>query len=610
MATRWGPGPVFVYESITALRRWQHYALRSLAVLALLAGLAMVWMSVGREIRKALDGGSIHEIAAVGRSFFYAIATVQISLVLLAAPAATAGAVCLDRARGTLTHMLLTDLSDSEIVLGKLLARLAPVVALVAASVPVLAICTLLGGVAPDLVVVLTLVSLALAVFGCSLALAVSVRATKTHEVLMAVYTVWVIAILGPLIWWVLAQTSGVLPKLPDWVFLLDPYYLVCFHAGSVEAEVLAPILGGMLAVSAVLIVYAIKRLRAEVSGRNRRAGPVRASWGPAPSLDGNPVLWREWQRARPSRLARAVWGLFIVSSILGTGWGIGATVWMGIDEGAELIVIVNCFEVGLGLLLVSITASTALAEERVRGGLDVLLASPLSTFSIVIGKWWAMFRLVPRLAILPAVGAFMLAATSLEERSRFIGPLGTSPVSTLDRVLAVVFPVASILAQGAAITSLGLALATWISRVGRAVAVSVSLYVAITIGGLFLLGASDLIEWVIAGLFGYKRPGNERIIELLAGTLYLLNPIYTQVEPTLSLYGASELRRGDRIIAQSLAIALTLAFAASLFGLTLLTFGRCLGRSPERPRRAPKPPRSVVRAEARPEPDLGASQT
>ena len=36
MPMRWGPGPVFVYESITAARRWQHYALRALSVLALL----------------------------------------------------------------------------------------------------------------------------------------------------------------------------------------------------------------------------------------------------------------------------------------------------------------------------------------------------------------------------------------------------------------------------------------------------------------------------------------------------------------------------------------------------------------------------------------------
>ena len=127
MPFRLGPGPVFVYESITASRRWQQYALRSLSVLTLLAGLTLVWISIGDETHQAIARGSIHDIAEIGAEFFATISLVQISLVLLAAPAATAGTVCIDRARGTLTHMLVTDLSDAEIVLGKLFARLAPV---------------------------------------------------------------------------------------------------------------------------------------------------------------------------------------------------------------------------------------------------------------------------------------------------------------------------------------------------------------------------------------------------------------------------------------------------------------------------------------------------
>ena len=43
------------------------------------------------------------------------------------------------------------------------------------------------------------------------------------------------------------------------------------------------------------------------------------------------------------------------------------------------------------------------------------------------------------------------------------------------DRIAYVCIPVAMLLAQGAVVTSVGLALATWIRRVGRAVAVSVT---------------------------------------------------------------------------------------------------------------------------------------
>ena len=202
--SRWGPGPVFVYESIVATRRWQFYALRFLFVLGLLTALAMGWYVTGSMSQFAgpnAGGLTMRQLAVLGQYFYYAIATTQLALVLLVAPAATAGSICLDRARGTLTHMCATDLTDGEIVLGKLGARLLPVLSLVVATVPVLAIAGLLGGIIIEAIVTLTMITVALAVFGCTLALAISVRAIKTQEVLMAVYGIEGVWVMGPLIW-------------------------------------------------------------------------------------------------------------------------------------------------------------------------------------------------------------------------------------------------------------------------------------------------------------------------------------------------------------------------------------------------------------------------
>ena len=85
----------------------------------------------------------------LGQGFFLAVVGTELSLVLLAAPAATAGAICQDRARGTLLHMLMTDLSAAEIVLGKLAARLTPVLAMICCTLPMLELLSLLGGVDP-----------------------------------------------------------------------------------------------------------------------------------------------------------------------------------------------------------------------------------------------------------------------------------------------------------------------------------------------------------------------------------------------------------------------------------------------------------------------------
>ena len=76
---------------------------------------------------------------------------IQLVLVMLAGPAATAGTICLDKCgRGAMAHLLITDLSDAEIVLGKLAARLVPVVGLIACALPVTALGRWSGGLTPS----------------------------------------------------------------------------------------------------------------------------------------------------------------------------------------------------------------------------------------------------------------------------------------------------------------------------------------------------------------------------------------------------------------------------------------------------------------------------
>ncbi len=142
---RIGLGPVFAYERIAGSRRWQGYALRSLFARALLVALLCVWASSVQ----ATTVSSIRYLAVLGKGFFLAVVDTELALVILAAPAATAGAICLDRARGTLSHMLMTDLSGAEIVLGKLGSRLLPVLSILVCALPILELLTLLGGVDP-----------------------------------------------------------------------------------------------------------------------------------------------------------------------------------------------------------------------------------------------------------------------------------------------------------------------------------------------------------------------------------------------------------------------------------------------------------------------------
>ena len=170
MPMRLGPGPVFVYEWLTAARRWQLYALRVLFVAAILVGLAFVWYQIALEhrVRSDRETASLAELASYGEAIYLTIVGIELTLILLAAPAATAGAVCLDKARGTLDHMLATDLSNAEIVLGKLGVRLIPVLGLIACVLPVVALSSLLGGIDPLALVGSFLVAIGCAVVGCA----------------------------------------------------------------------------------------------------------------------------------------------------------------------------------------------------------------------------------------------------------------------------------------------------------------------------------------------------------------------------------------------------------------------------------------------------------
>src|SRR5215468_1392162 len=88
-----GPGPVFASEWLTAARRWQGYALRSSLVLLLLLGLSAVWL----ERHAGAGELSIPQQADVGRAFYAVTTLILLGLVGLAAPAATAGAICADK---------------------------------------------------------------------------------------------------------------------------------------------------------------------------------------------------------------------------------------------------------------------------------------------------------------------------------------------------------------------------------------------------------------------------------------------------------------------------------------------------------------------------------
>jgi ABC-type transport system involved in multi-copper enzyme maturation permease subunit len=485
-----GLGPVFAYERLTSARRWQTYAFRSFVVAALLVAMAAIAATSN-------DFGETpaQRYARLGEAYFNALIGVELALVMLAAPAATAGAICLDRARGTLAHVLATDLTDPEIVLGKLAARLLPVLGVVAATWPVMAICTLLGGIDPFALALAMAIIVTVALLGCALALALSVWARKPHEVILTTYTFWALVMLAWPIWSGLSQGRIIAPP-GRWLLLINPFYLAFAPyaaPGRVGFWDYAWVFAAALACSATLVWLAVWRMRAVACcmagevGRDPALGAVARlrRWLPGPSLEGNPVLWREWHRARPS--AWMTWLVVLVGGSTGLACIIGAVgVWRkGVIAfapagPAQMAGIAGYLLQGiLGLLMLSAVAPLSLSEERQRGSLDVLSATPLSTWSIVLAKWWGTFRIVPVLALAPGLMGLALA-TARRPAPPPAWVEQTQPIGLGYRLCGAALLVATMLAHGAALTSIGLALATWVKRQSRAIAASVSAFVVL----------------------------------------------------------------------------------------------------------------------------------
>jgi ABC-type transport system involved in multi-copper enzyme maturation permease subunit len=586
MWTRWELGPVFALETTLNARRRQVYEVRSFFVLIVLIGLIVVWFN--HENTNLGSGGrasTLQQMAKLGELFFYTLAGIQISLVMLVAPAATVGSICIDRAWGTLVHMLMTDLSDSEIVLGKLGARLAPVIGIITCGVPVVAIIALLGGIEFNAIAGLFGVSLALAVLGCSLAIAISVWATKTHDVLIALYIIEGLWLLALPLWNGWASSGSVMPP-PDWFQKANPYVLILsplYKPGFVGVTDYLIFIAAAFILSAGLAVLSVVKLRCVVidqSGRPRKPGlrlprlnRLFPSWA-GPSLDGNPVLWREWHRNQPSRLARVMWVTILLLGWILAAWGTYGLIKNAYRRGHGPLSLGMMLQLFFGMLIIAATAPTVLAEGRVRGCLDVLFSTPLSTRSIVLGKWLGACHSALVLSLLPLYAAIFLASSAPAVPSwvsRF-PQTHVEPLTIWDRMLSVLFCGLDFFASCALLVSVGLAIATWVPRLGRAVVLSVLVFFLTGIGWLLLF----------ALLF--------RAMQSLPGDTYLwlqtwatsLSPISGPATPIFVLERHLQQSRVPIWIGVGVVILAKTAVTGSLLWLTIKTFDRCMGRISE----------------------------
>jgi hypothetical protein len=438
------------------------YALRSFLVALLLAGVSIVWLQkVGLAPTM-----SMHAQASIGEYFSSAVIALELTLILLIAPATTAGAICLDRTRGALLPVFITDLTAWEIVVGKLAAQLLPLLVLAGCSVPVLFLCMPFGGIDVATLVRAALVTIGVAVFGATLALALSVWGKTPGDVVFASYLLISLVFFSDWIWATVLSFWSIRTG-PTWLSYLNPYWVTFGSATTAPNPWRAPLqfCAGCLLASGVLVFLMTIRLRAVTVRRASqivsigRLGRIRARFI-RPLLDRDPIVWRELRRGTAGHWRHIAWGIYAGLLIL-----LPVVLWaalpMGLARGLAVGIAPGAitFVTTVGLFFVTIETATSAVEERVRGILDVLLCTPLSTRAILWGKWKGAYWTVPLIAL----GAGSVAGVLAGEHGRW---------------RSVAFVMGLVLACGAVVTTMGFYFGATLRRFDRAALASTTIYV------------------------------------------------------------------------------------------------------------------------------------
>ena len=420
-------GPVFVREAVTAPRRWRHYASRSVYVASLIGLMCTAWMVLaGAQIVR-----DVGDMARFGRILFLLLAPLQLCVLAFLAALVGASGVAQEKDRRTLILLLMTRLTNHELVLGKLFASLLSVKTMLLAGVPVFYSLTLFGGVSSTQVVLVELVTLATVIAAGSLGCTVAFWREKTFQTLS-------ITALAILIWMGLGEAANVAwgERVGEAVSPLRAVIAACRAAAWTSSSsgiyIAATLLGAAgLNVTCALWVRVWNPSRdvrpgqadaaqaiwgesaGEASSESERSrqdhidARVRAP-GKSRNVWDNPVLWREmctWAYGRKVLLVRFGYIAFFVMTLaaahLLAGDGQDPALTASTTRAPAVAKILAPFFL-LSLVIVNALAVTSITNERDGQALDLLLVTDLSPKEFVLGKLLGVFWVTKEMVALP----------------------------------------------------------------------------------------------------------------------------------------------------------------------------------------------------------------
>jgi ABC-type transport system involved in multi-copper enzyme maturation permease subunit len=378
-------GPLLVREALVTPRQVKHFLLRAgyLGALFVLMYTAAQVTFGWQQVRNLAD------FARFGELVFQVFTLTQITLVMFFSVLFAAGNVAQEKDRRTLLLLLMTDLRDAELVLGKLLASLLLPLLLVGISYPVFVLVSWLGGVSQTQIACVLAISFTVSVACGAWGTLVAFWREKTFQTLA-------IALIGVVLW--LAVVEAILwLTSASWAAPLNPFRAVLTVLNPLNmpqfatATMWSVLDLGLLAIGLLLATVIQLRIwnpsrtltesRTEAEGESERTRNARAVWE-------NPVIWREMMTRAYGRKT-----VFIKLAYLAVS---AALAYVVADVPANAPLVLGMvppagfafIAIGLlALLLVNTQAVTALTSERDANTLELLLVTELSAKEFVYGK-------------------------------------------------------------------------------------------------------------------------------------------------------------------------------------------------------------------------------
>jgi len=423
-------GAVFEREVRFAPRARGLFIGRAIYAGSLLAIIATCWL----VLTGTQSITTVGDTARFGATLMRTLAPLQLTLAVLAAAMTAAVAVSVEKDRRTLELLLLSRLTERELVLGKLAASLLRVLLMLLSAIPVFGLAALFGGVTVPQLARLFVVTVASALAAASIANTVAFwKDTTFQAVAITAFALVAWVVLGEAV----ASWLG-----PETARQLSPARAM-FASLTPAGGGLAGFLGVCLGVIVGTNLLAIRQLRGWNMAREaRRAAQARVQTGsagrrPARQIWANPVLWREIctnAYGRTIAIVRLAWLLLFAAAV------VGIMAEARTDRPDRFAVAVAVIPMALAsLLAVTALAVTSITTERDRGSLDLLLVSDLEPKEFIWGKLLGVLVVAREVVLLPLLlcPALVVAGIASPENGVYL-LLGTAILLFFSAVLGI----------------------------------------------------------------------------------------------------------------------------------------------------------------------------